>query len=128
MGMSRDGRKKAWPKGSKERGRGSESRGKGLFSKMRNMGRGKEYGTQRNLKRKERQREKGRGEKDWGRGRDEKVKENDQSGAQRPGRRKDRRTERPPAEGLPPTQAGECSSRRFAARNPRDTQTPGQGG
>ena len=40
-------------------------------------------------------------------------------------RRKDRQTERPPAERLPPTQAAECSSRWFAARSPGSHSTRG---
>lgn len=79
MGMSRDREKKGPAQGLRGTGRGLESRRKGLFSKMRNMGKGKEYGTQRNLKRKEREREKGRGEKDWGRGRERREGEGKRS-------------------------------------------------
>lgn len=57
-------------KGSDGTGQGLGIKGQRVVFQYEKHGRGRQYGTQRNLKRKERQREKGRGEKDLGRGKE----------------------------------------------------------
>ena len=49
-------------------GQGLGIKGQRVVFQYEKHGRGRQYGTQKNLKRKERPREKGRGEKGWGRG------------------------------------------------------------
>lgn len=88
MGMSRDLKKKGPAQGRApmERGRGSESRGKGLFSNMRNMGGEGSMGPKGTSRERRDRERRGEGRRTWGEGkRDEEVKVNDQSGAQRPG-------------------------------------------